>query len=454
MDLQTIKKNPRKIILLGKGDGWEKAPDNTEKELWGLNGLLFSNKKLDRIFMMDIIDEMPSVVSGLWELPQVIERANALGIPLVSPYKYEEIPSSEAFPIDEAIREFGQPYFNNTIAYMICYALLKGVEEIDLYGINQASGTEYFYEKGCVEYWLGIATGMGVRIAVHGDKSELLVNKERYGGNRLYGYNATYEQFVKTRAKFGDVAIKKLLAPSKGGLRYIGPEKSKSIRTSDILGIKQLWQKFASHKESKWIISLDDAYNLARFVIENKPKRILDLGTGIGVSAAILKKTAPEAEVISIEQFPKCVDIAKELLTSENLNVDVRQSDPEVFRVDGVQQEMAGYKALPDGNWDMVIIDGPGPFLHNGQLINSATVACGDIFKVINNVNPNGIVYIDGRENTVNMIQRYLQPYLQGVYKGAKFTVFQRTKQKLEGPLVDGLLEVLRKDNYINGTDL
>jgi hypothetical protein len=451
MNLQQIKvkKNPRKVILLGKGEGFQNVPQDTEKEIWGLNGLLFADIKLDRIFMMDIIDEMPSVVSGLWELPQVIERCNELRIPLVSPYKYDEILTSEAFPIEDAIREFGQPYFNNTIAFMICYALLRGVDEIELYGINQASGTEYFYEKGCVEYWLGIATGMGVRVIVNGKHCELLTNKERYGGNKLYGYNVSYEQVMRSKEKYGDFTIKKLLAPKGNKVGYIGPEKSKSLRTSDILGIRNLWQKFANHPEAKWIVSLNDAYNLARFAIEYKPKRVLDLGTGIGASAAIIKKAYSEADVWSVEQFIKCCDIANELLKSENLEVNVRHSEPTVFKVDGIRDEMAGYSQLPEGNWDMVVIDGPGPFEYEGQLINSATSACGDIFKLVDKINPHGIVYVDGRQSTVNMIQRFLSPYLRGIYKGDKFTVFQRTKQKFGGPLVDGFLEVLKQDKYI-----
>lgn len=447
------KKNKRKIRLLGKGDGWEKAPDNDEFELWGLNGLIYTNKKLDRIFMMDVLDEMPSIVSGLWELQPTIERLNEMNIPMVAPYKYEEIPNSEAFPLDEAIREFGVPYFNNTIAFMICYALLRGAEEIQLFGINQASGTEYFYEKGCVEYWLGIATGMGVRVSVNGAQCELLTNKQRYGGNRLYGYNMTYEEVVKYRTRFGEQGIKKLMAPRPGKMAYIGPEKSKALRTSDILGIKEVWQRFASHKEGKWVMSLDDCFNLARFAIEYKPKRILDLGTGIGLSAAILRKVLPEAEIVSVEQFPKCIDIAREMLQAYGGNVDIRHSAAHKFSLEGIGgQEMMGYKELPDGEWDMVIIDGPGPFKQeDGSVVNSATTACGDIFKVVNNIKEGGIVYIDGRKVTVDTINRFLIKQLKPIYFGAGFAALQRTKEQFDTANVhDSLLEVLEKDNYLS----
>lgn len=451
----NVGKNPKKVRLLGKGEGWEKAPDNDQFELWGLNGLIYANKKLDRVFILDVIDEMPSVVSGLWELQPTIDRINEMNIPLVAPYKYDEIPLSEAFPIDEAIREFGQPYFNNTIAFMICYALLKGVDELEIYGINQASGTEYFYEKGCVEYWLGIATGMGVKVSVHGQHCELLSNKQRYGGNRLYGYNMSYEDFFKLRERFGGLAVKKLLAPKAGKLAYMGPEKSKSLRTSDTIGIKKLWQIFAGHPEGKWVVSLNDAFNLARFVIESAPKRILDLGTGIGLSSAVLKKTAPEAEVVTIEQFPKCIQIARDLMQSSGINgVDFRHSNIEKFEVPGISNHtLIGYKELPEGKWDMVVIDGPGPEkLPDGTIFDSATMACGDIFRLVGSINPGGLVYVDGRDVTVHLIRRFLGKYFRPSFGGGAsgFTVFERTEQVYDPSGVeDGLLEGLKIDKYL-----
>jgi len=228
--VQKVQKDPEHVILLGKGQGWQQCPPNGEiiyhrrnpdgsvtdeqvnAEIWGLNGLLFEKKKLDRIFMMDIIDEMPSVVAGYWEIPKVIDKLNELGIPMVAPYQYAEISNSESFPIKEVVEMFGTPYLNNTIAYMIAYALMKGVKSISTWGINQASGSEYFYEKGCVEYWVGQALGRGVDVYINGP-SELLLNKARYGGTLLYGYNTTYEGLIKHHYRFGEKTVHKLMAP-------------------------------------------------------------------------------------------------------------------------------------------------------------------------------------------------------------------------------------------------
>lgn len=451
MNSLKIKKNPKKVRLLGKGTGWEKCPDNDSFEVWGLNGLINTEKKLDRIFIMDVIDEMPSVVSGMWDLKQTISRINELKIPLVAPYKYEEIPLSEAFPLEEAIREFGVPFFNNTIAFMICYALLRGVEELELYGINQASGTEYFYEKGCVEYWLGIATGMGVRVTVTGKHCELLANKERYGGHRLYGYNMTADAFFRSLKKFGERAVKKLLEPIPGKMTYVGPDKPRELRTGDILGMKQLWYKFKSQPGSDWIMGIDDAYNLNRLAVEYKPKRILDLGTGIGFSAAAVKAILPESEVVTLEQFPHLIEQAKKLTESLGIKgIDFRHSDPYVYQMEEIpNQDFIGYKELPDGKWDMVILDGPGAFMDKGLMVNSATKPAGDIFRIVNNINQGGLLYIDGRGLSTNLIQRFLEPQFKLAYKTNNFTVLKRTQQQYDPSKVeDGFKKMLEQQNY------
>ena len=202
---------------MGSGDGWELAPKITDRIIYALNDYIYSERygiKPDILFIMDVLDEKPQVVSGMTKLQDVIKRINNLKIPLIAPYKYAEIPLSEPFPLKECIKIYGMPYFSNTISYMIAYALLGGAKEINIYGVNQASSSEYFYEKASVEYWLGMAVGQGIKLTINGEKSELLGNKARFGGNLLYGYVQTYDEIIKTEEKFGEPIIKKLLAPN------------------------------------------------------------------------------------------------------------------------------------------------------------------------------------------------------------------------------------------------
>jgi hypothetical protein len=222
-----IKKDPTKVMICATGSGWELAPRNSEKMIYALND--YVNKERyglnpDILFIMDILDEKPGIVSGQQNLGEVIQKINKMGIPLVSPFKYQEIPLSEPFPLDESVKEFGMPYFTNTIAYMIAYALLKGAQEIELYGVNQAGSHEYMEERGGVEYWLGIANGRGVKVTINGKDSQLLKYKGRYGNEILYGYLQNFKEIKNMREKFGEQTVRKLLksqAPSARSIRKI-----------------------------------------------------------------------------------------------------------------------------------------------------------------------------------------------------------------------------------------
>ncbi len=212
-----ILKDPTKIQIMGTGNGNELAPIETERVIYCLNDYINVQKfgvKPDLLFIMDVLDEKPQIVAGHDNLGEVVQKINDMGVPLIAPFQYEEIPKSVAFPLEKAVQEFGQPYFTNTIAYMICYALMAGAKEIHLYGINQASSSEYFYEKAGVEYWLGIANGRGVEITINGERSELLTNKARFGGGIMYGYNSTFKDFLESKKKFGVQMVKQLSAPA------------------------------------------------------------------------------------------------------------------------------------------------------------------------------------------------------------------------------------------------
>lgn len=102
---------------------------------------------------------------------------------------FADIPNAVRFPIEEATKRFGhrfigdqeeRPYFTSTPAYMMALALMLGFEEIGVWGIDLVVGREYDYEKCCAEYFLGIAKGMGVKLALP-NTTAMLKSKFRYG---------------------------------------------------------------------------------------------------------------------------------------------------------------------------------------------------------------------------------------------------------------------------------
>jgi hypothetical protein len=95
-----------------------------------------------------------------------------------------EVPNSYAFPmreIVEAVPGARLNWFKSSAAYALALALYQGYRDIDLYGLDMASNTEYGYQLSNFQFWIGIALGMGARIEV--------LSNERFFSGALYGFD-------------------------------------------------------------------------------------------------------------------------------------------------------------------------------------------------------------------------------------------------------------------------
>lgn len=79
---------------------------------------------------------------------------------------FEEAPSSMRYPFERVVTEFPRGYMTNTLAYMAALALIEGVTHLGVFGCDYASGSEYGPQRGCAEYWLGVAEGRGVHVRI------------------------------------------------------------------------------------------------------------------------------------------------------------------------------------------------------------------------------------------------------------------------------------------------
>jgi hypothetical protein len=84
---------------------------------------------------------------------------------------WDDIPGAVKFPMDEVTAIYCQdeiPYFTSTISMMLALAFLMEYREINLYGFEMGTGTEYHYQRVCAEYWVGYGRGRGVNITAPG----------------------------------------------------------------------------------------------------------------------------------------------------------------------------------------------------------------------------------------------------------------------------------------------
>jgi hypothetical protein len=197
----------RKLILIGKGDGWRNAPLQGDFETWGVNDLVVE-RKVDMVFDMHQLDTRwdPDIekklsamdltkcqtdakfqenVNTVIGLTRTVNKCTELNIPLMTLKHYDFAPTSIEYPLDKVVQELRSDNFTNGIDYMLAYATYCGVfTDIDLYGINMAMGSEYEWEKPGCDFWLGVMKGRGIRVDVKSTITLLL--KPRDG--MLYGY--------------------------------------------------------------------------------------------------------------------------------------------------------------------------------------------------------------------------------------------------------------------------
>lgn len=82
-------------------------------------------------------------------------------------YKKEnlQIVRYDDFPLTEITEKFKANFFRNCIAYEIALALYLGYNIIYLYGVDMfGNPIEGNIEKLSVEFWLGVAKGIGVKV--------------------------------------------------------------------------------------------------------------------------------------------------------------------------------------------------------------------------------------------------------------------------------------------------
>jgi len=74
----------------------------------------------------------------------------------------------------------GRNYMASTFSWQVALALAFGYKEIGLWGVQLWAGREGIVERASLNYWLGIATGRGVRVTLP-DDCYLLWHPAEYG---------------------------------------------------------------------------------------------------------------------------------------------------------------------------------------------------------------------------------------------------------------------------------
>ena len=186
-----------KVALIGNSqiDRSERPPfEDNSWDIWSCNSLWQLCRDTQRRFRADRWFELhPLSVQTEQERIDMDDcpvPLFVLGAPLKAHWA--------TFPLDQLRARFGErDYYTCTMAYQVAYALTQGYTTIGLWGMElwQGSSRERTVELRCLEYWLGVAKGMGVEVVLPA-YSCLIQHPHCYG----------YEYSVEAEYAKGEVA--------------------------------------------------------------------------------------------------------------------------------------------------------------------------------------------------------------------------------------------------------
>ena len=214
--------------------------------------------------------------------------------------------------------------------------------------------------------------------------------------------------------------------------------------------LESLWLSFKNTAHGDWILGIREANILEGILKKYQPKHILELGTGIGASAAICAFTCPDANIYTVEHRQKCIDLAKILVPAslqERIHFHQAQAgviNP-IYEINPFQYWM-GYGEYDWIPYDFIIVDGCGPIMVNVKNEEKNEVwrvlaelpGC-DVLFCLDKMLPGTIVYADKRKLMTHLWDRHLALYLEKIESSRLHTVYKRTERPLKPDFEDFL---------------
>ena len=158
-------------------------------EVWAINSMAGVIQH-DRVFMMDPVARFfDTELAGpmTFGMREWLPRHPG---PIYTVALDPRAPGLKLYPITEVVAKIGVPYFNNTAAYAIAYAIANEVRKIELYGVDFSYAHDRHMAeagRGCCEFLCGMAVrSFGIEIQVGPSSTFLDVNVP--DEDRLYGY--------------------------------------------------------------------------------------------------------------------------------------------------------------------------------------------------------------------------------------------------------------------------
>jgi len=179
----------------------------------------------------------PWCVKGIYTVP---DHRN--GKTIIMQDDNEDVPGCVQFPLHEVTNL----YLTSTLAHMLFYAIINKQADIELYGFEAESNTEYAAQRPCIEYWVGYGRGLGISIEAPG--SGLLKGRHYAYDDYDQGYRSRLEMRKRAlQIQLNDAEIESV--KSEGELNALTPYRELPV-------IESVWNKaFDDHFRKKNFVS-------------------------------------------------------------------------------------------------------------------------------------------------------------------------------------------------------
>ena len=245
------------LRLLGLGNSVHEAKPNPEPgiDVWGLQ-YTWKSHKIHRAFVMDDREWIVAKNNNLGKNIQA--EINSYDWPIYTAKLWGDLNNNVLFPLQtvidafpnlkhralkktdrgEEIEEIQGKYFLNTFCYMMALAIVEGYERIEIYGMDMADATNrkieaekaleqiaktgdaeqirqmqellkilitWEDERTCVAYWVGVAIGRGIEVALA--RSSRVTKPLHEGEPVLYGYETSDSLNEVRKTMLHDTAV-------------------------------------------------------------------------------------------------------------------------------------------------------------------------------------------------------------------------------------------------------
>lgn len=221
----------RRVVLTAMCGKWPEATIPAGTELWGVNRTATVEPRLSRVYTFD-----PECLFQ----PGYVEHLAELGIPVFTRSVHPDIPQSIRFPKEEIVHFFnGLTYSTCTVAWMLQHAIYEHqhgdtIDELVLANMFlQRDSMEYLWCLPCVNFWVGVAMGCGMKVVSHGHAA---VVKALPWESNEYGYR---------RNVYADTGIATLAAAYRACYEY----PRKFMTADDELALTEDWDSLTQIRD-------------------------------------------------------------------------------------------------------------------------------------------------------------------------------------------------------------